>query len=469
MDDITDPRQIDGRLLRVLCRQPAIIMSFPSDQIEDFEHPRVRALFHGANRLRADGVPVTLETLAELNVFSLGELEQYHAECPYRALHEWTRLLPLLGSSGTKRRMRQELTRMLELLDSAPLTAVPDLYDEHQSVMRTLQRAGIDLGPTNVGDILDAYLEKVSTRQEDAFRKIPTGIRMVDDLTRGGMWQNWLVGLFGKYKNGKTFMLRRILLHMARNGYRVMHIAHDGGNREVHMFYYWAMIAQELIWQQPDLEWTMMEQEAGGYTARSIITFDRMVAFAGAIARNRPVPFECDKRIIDCVMEARKQLDSLAAGKGNGHLRIIDAPVIRKSPERVVRVLGDELVHHGLDVWALDHVGEMGERQEAVHVRLEQITDAARDFCNQNPIVGICLSQLNLRGGEEKSVDRARGGDYLLEKCDLAMMSSKQNEDRDDSPIELFIERSRWSRGGKNVKSTFRAELDSGMLIEEGV
>jgi hypothetical protein len=49
------------------------------------------------------------------------------------------------------------------------------------------------------------------------------------------------------------------------------------------------------------------------------------------------------------------------------------------------------------------------------------------------------------------------------------MMSSKQNEDRDDSPIELLIERSRWSRGGKNVKSTFRAELDSGMLIEEGV
>lgn len=341
--------------------------------------PKVAPVWAGVLQCVEDGVPPTVEAVTTRCATSNGYIQSianqwtdddnrqvaYHAE-----------ELRRLGALAEYRKLGREI---LEITDPADVTGAVGYASSRLSgiLSATTRRQG---DAQVVGDSAYAKMEQFKGNG------IPTGMGWFDELT-GGMWPGMNYWIAAAYKQGKSTLMRNIILAVLEAGHAADVYCAEG-SREMFALDCQAMIATRLIYEAGERE--RNPRLSGLFLMRSFL--HRRAMFT--------------RQELEAVAEARAIWDGYNLRVWDAADGITNLGVLRNRVQKSKFDHGS-LVHWGDYSQLFGPSGPIYERQSAVALAVQQIA------ATENVVFGM-LTQRNeagIRGGESYSASVKGGGD----------------------------------------------------------
>ena len=480
-DEIVSP---ELSLLRALCRKPQLVVNIPSDILNDLTpNSKPSLIIQEMFRLHKGSKPVTLQAVAESGIETLDNLRKYSSDCPVRLLRddEFRGVIALTRMYGLKRRLEKFFQQGYNQVVMATPLKIQETFAYLKEEISLLDTLGMNEGTSVLEDIVMEYYDP--TRVTTPGWRIKTGITWIDRLT-GGIGKNKMWVLYGQFKNGKTQLLRAIVDNISFNlyrkgeGHKVVHIAHDGGDKYVHSNYYLAMRIQKFLMEHvqhdgtPFPIWGKGQDRDGVYSDRLPLITPYNVE---AVRRTRNMSRdELEKtewrttvRIPPEVQQViHDKLDEMETSQVR-NLIIYDATTIHHDIDRMLSIFEREF-NNGARVFVIDHAGEIGDPRSKLWERTAINAQILANFVREHDCCMIVLSQINRTGINDKESGGANlaGGDDLIVKADMAFKTELTGPSG-NKRIQLSAPFARFSEGGRDVMTELIPFLASGLITED--
>lgn len=172
------------------------------------------------------------------------ELTDRESETIMRSRHKRDTVMrarDLVFESRTRRELRRALVKGLEALDAEETPAI--------SVAMTTQEAiGNISAPDTESQGAGAVARTLGEQERSEI--IPTGIRAIDYVTYGGIHMGQLLGVFGRFKAGKTVTAATIVSNLERRGIQTLMVSLERRKHDVERF----LVARSLGIDARDLD-----------------------------------------------------------------------------------------------------------------------------------------------------------------------------------------------------------------------
>lgn len=453
-------------VLRALCRRPQLIVSLPPDILHDLvPNGKTSLIVQQMFTLHRHGVPVALQSIAETGIATFDELRSLDIECTSRILDDFEANISLVRLYGKKRRTVATLQDLHAQAVRASAFEIDEVLQRISEEIGKINQIGTEIGTVYLEDIAKEYDER--DVKETSWR-IPTGYDWIDRITNGGPSKNDLWVIYGQFKNGKTQLLRGIINNMAdwlavnRKGEKVVHIAHDGGNKYKHMQYYQAMRIQKYLIEH-ELPYLGYGKDRNGIMQpnRPLIS----PYSVEAVRRGWKVDVIIPPETIEVI---HQEVEALKASQQR-NLLIYDAKTIKHDLDRMIAIFEREY-NNGARVFAVDHAGEIGNPSaEEIYKRTAVGAQVLANFAREHDCIVMVLSQINQMGISASSDDknpRLAGGNEYIVKADAAWRVNLTGE-MPNKRIKVTATFGRFSESGNEVSTLLVPHLSSGLIAQD--
>jgi replicative DNA helicase len=235
-----------------------------------------------------------------------------------------------------------------------------------------------------------------------------TGLRALDRALMGGLFAGRTYGFGARPKVGKTTLACTLAYNLAVDGIPTLDLCLEMGAEQVgHRLYARAI-----------------SERQGRHVSSSAFLSDRALIrsyYPGAEKMTRSMLDPARQSFDAEFAEAKQYLDSIP-------LYFFDKP--RLSLSEVKSTIAQCVYRYGIKVVILDYLQLVtGQRkQESRTDHLDNVAQSFAELCKEYGLAGVAFAQLNSEG-------RVRGGDGLLNACDVSLaMTCKVDEGGDPIP-----------------------------------
>ena len=172
------------------------------------------------------------------------DLTDREAETIMRSKHHRDTVIrarDLVFESRTRRELRAVLVRSLEALDAEEQSAITIAMHAQEGIMSISS-------PDTESQEAGAVARTLGEQEKSEI--IPTGIRAIDFATYGGIHMGQLLGVFGRFKAGKTVTAATIASNLERRGIQTLVVSLERRKHDVERF----LVARSLGIDARDLD-----------------------------------------------------------------------------------------------------------------------------------------------------------------------------------------------------------------------
>lgn len=459
-------------ILRALCRQPQLRVNLSRDIIHDMTPG---GLAENVIRLMLvdfpkRNIPVSLQSLSETGI-EYGDLSTLARECTATHLGDFPANVVLVQKYGAKRRFEKWLEETYNQSIKTQAVKIDSLIQDVSATFNKINTIGVEEGSLYLEDIVDEYL---SQDVEKTSWQIPTGITWIDRLLKGGPSKNDLGIIYGKFKDGKTQLMRGIIdnvsyyLHTEDQGHKVIHIAHDGGNKYKHAMYYLAMRIQRELMEQNLPIFGHGQNRDGKYGKVPLIS----PYTVELVHRNRYKDHELTDLLTfkmpdDVLAMIYDHIERMKSAQQR-NLKIYDAKVIRHDLDRMIAIFEREYAE-GARFFAIDHAGELGDPSGTeIWKRTNVAAQVVTNFAREHDCIIMVLSQISQSGinDQESSNPHLAGGNEWVIKADWAFRTNLVGA-APNKRMKITATIGRFVESGNDVSTELVPFLASGLIAED--
>lgn len=463
-----DELNVDQLYLEVLyciCYEPGAIDKFLRMGVThpQIRHPTAGPIYEAAARLRNAKPPIVADraTISGTGVATLDELDNWAFFCTADMLDRITGTATVIQNAAMLAALEDTA---LDLLQAARTGKIFDAerialkFEQQLARLRSHVRPEITSG-VGIGDIY----KRVKNNPKASVPPFLTGIPWMDNITNGGIRAKTVHSIGGPMKQGKTTLARMIAMSQALLGYRVVHIAHDGGDDEEHFYTYAAMMAQK---QAMAMNAQTTVKLPNG-RVEHIITPEVMEYYI--TGQLNKIAFQIPPATRQAIDDAARVWDTWSASDTStpGYIHIYDAPKIRGNVDWLISILEREYEENGAQMVIIDHLLKLADPTDfskSVPATIYKLTE----FINTHFMGAIILSQVTDETMKNRDSDKAQYRAGLKFAVDLEAESHFvwSTEIKEDQPNELgvWLQLSRKAAQGVSTKKIFQRHPPSGFL-----
>jgi hypothetical protein len=318
---------------------------------------------------------------------------------------------------------------------------------------------------------LGSILDRLLAGDAAVGKPMPTPWAWWNYMSGGGLNAKYLWTIGGAPGKRKTTFIYNLGLWWALQGYKVMHVAVDGGDKFQQGIKYltllWEMecLKAGLPRSNNNIVYTWFD---GQREHQTTIVTPRIVRSLVDEQTYGPLKFKIPGDVLECYHAAVARMREMKNSKDGGYVRLFDAGDItdEKTLENRLRLEQQVL---GIDAFFVDHMGEIDAEGRDENARRTAVTRAVVRFKNRYNARAVCLAQrTDASNWETTEQNKERPGllhlKALEQNSDLIGITSYTPEEPRIFKVSLY--KNREEGHGADKTAVFNIIPASGLILE---
>ncbi len=468
------PAALEDLFLACLCREPEfwlVVDITPTDLHPD--NQAGRSILESGLDLLKNGHQPTLVNLArhgaKFGIESYDNL-RVRAELADEGVRaDFLDIMSQVKGETIRRSLKAALKSGHDEATTCSVFDLPALLSKVQVNLARLDSWGDKDEDHDLGSIIDRLIKGDAA----VGKPMPTRWRWWNEMSGGGLHAKHLWSIGGAPGKRKTTFLYNLGVDWSEAGYRIMHVAVDGGDKFQQGIRY-----VTLLWEKVCME-AGVERDERGNVVHKYHDNERWLSYS--YIRPKTVRQLIDPKtygnivipipdpVMECYQEALRRMRHMKTANDNtGWVRMFDAGDIHDSAVLERRLHVEQQIL-GIDAFFIDHMGEIEASEgKTENDQRNHVTRAVVRFKNRYNSRAVVLAQRTdaANWGEEK--DKERPGLLNLKKLEQASDLIGITEYDPATPYHFAISlyKNREDEHGTGIKAKFKILPASGLITE---
>lgn len=469
----TDPAEVERLFLACLAREPEFWLAV--QVTEDDIHPSNTwgrgFLKSGLELIKEGHQPKLVNIVRHGQQYGIPEIsffQELAAEAIEDIRLDFLDIQDQVLLESKRRRMLYELTKAHE---DVATCSVFDLRKKNDEIQTKLAKIDLSTDEDRKHD-LGSVIEDASDENVDIPAPMPTRWRRFNRIVGGGLHAATIWAIGGAPGARKTtWAIYNMALDWADDGYRLMHVAVDGGDIFQQGIRYLTVMWEKEIdrqrIQRPSRGMFTLPVEIAGerreypYIRPGVVRQILRPKTYGQMKLNIPPD------IMDCFFAARERMKAFKTSNDGGWIRMFDANDIQDAD-----MMGKQLrLNHqlfGIDAFLVDHAGEVDAPGRTESEKRAYVTAEITRFVNRYGSRAVILAQRTQSANYGDDKDTNNPGLAYQQKLHQASTLVGITHYDSDLPydMKLTFPKNREDEAGGNVSLPFKIIPSSGYITE---